>query len=81
MQPWDKERFRIPGGAPYSPNGMMTWAAANAIYRRETYDNYPAQRAIMSCVYEGLSVPDGCRPCASRRATSPRSAAPRKRAT
>ena len=39
------------------PGGMMTWAAANAIYRRETYDNYPAQRAIMSCVYEGLSVP------------------------
>ena len=57
VQPWDKERFRIPGGAPYSASGMMTWAAANAIYRRETYDNYPAQRAIMSCVYEGLSVP------------------------
>jgi 3-hydroxyacyl-CoA dehydrogenase/enoyl-CoA hydratase/3-hydroxybutyryl-CoA epimerase len=30
---------------------------ANALYRRETYDNYPAQRAIMSCVYEGLQLP------------------------
>lgn len=57
VQPWDGERFRVPGGANYSPGGMMTWAAANAIYRRETYDNYPAQRAIMSCVYEGLMVP------------------------
>ncbi len=57
QQPWDREKFRIPGGANYSPGGMMTWAAANALYRRETYDNYPAQRAIMSCVYEGLMVP------------------------
>jgi 3-hydroxyacyl-CoA dehydrogenase/enoyl-CoA hydratase/3-hydroxybutyryl-CoA epimerase len=31
--------------------------AGNAIYRRETYDNYPAARAIMSCVYEGLQLP------------------------
>ena len=57
LQPWDRDKFRIPGGANYSPGGMMTWAAANALYRRETYDNYPAQRAIMSCVYEGLMVP------------------------
>jgi len=25
----------------------MTFPAANAIYRRETYDNYPAARAIL----------------------------------
>jgi 3-hydroxyacyl-CoA dehydrogenase/enoyl-CoA hydratase/3-hydroxybutyryl-CoA epimerase len=36
---------------------MITWSVANALYRRETYDNYPAQRAIMSCVYEGLQLP------------------------
>ena len=36
---------------------MMTFPAANAIYRRETYDNYPAHRAIMQVVYEGLQVP------------------------
>jgi 3-hydroxyacyl-CoA dehydrogenase / enoyl-CoA hydratase / 3-hydroxybutyryl-CoA epimerase len=35
---------------------MMTFPAANAIYRRETYDNYPAARAIMQVVYEGLLV-------------------------
>ena len=30
---------------------------ANAIYRRETYDNYPGARAILKCVYEGLLLP------------------------
>ena len=35
----------------------MIWPPANAIYRRETYDNYPAARAIMQCVYEGLQLP------------------------
>jgi 3-hydroxyacyl-CoA dehydrogenase/enoyl-CoA hydratase/3-hydroxybutyryl-CoA epimerase len=49
--------FRLPGGAVYSKAGMMTFPAANAIYRRETYDNYPAARAIMQVVYEGLLVP------------------------
>ncbi len=31
--------------------------AANAIYRRETFDHYPAARAIMQVVYEGLLLP------------------------
>ncbi len=57
IAPWDMDGFRIPGGLVYSKAGVMMWAAGNAIYRRETYDNYPAARAIMSCVYEGLQVP------------------------
>jgi 3-hydroxyacyl-CoA dehydrogenase/enoyl-CoA hydratase/3-hydroxybutyryl-CoA epimerase len=56
-QPWDKDGFRVPGGKVWSPNGVMTFSAANAIYRRETYDNYPGARAILQCVYEGLQVP------------------------
>ena len=36
---------------------MMMFPAGNAIFRRETYDNYPAARAIMQCVYEGLQLP------------------------
>ena len=52
--PWDVEGFRLPGGPVYSKAGMMTFPAANAIYRRETYDNYPAARAILQVVYEGL---------------------------
>jgi 3-hydroxyacyl-CoA dehydrogenase / enoyl-CoA hydratase / 3-hydroxybutyryl-CoA epimerase len=35
----------------------MTFPPANAIYRRETYDNYPAARAILQVVYEGLQLP------------------------
>jgi 3-hydroxyacyl-CoA dehydrogenase/enoyl-CoA hydratase/3-hydroxybutyryl-CoA epimerase len=35
----------------------MVFTPANAIYRRETYDNYPAARAIMQVVYEGLQLP------------------------
>src|SRR5205085_12095733 len=28
-----------------------------ALYRKETFDNYPAARAVMQCVYEGLQLP------------------------
>src|SRR5712671_4405646 len=55
--PWDVDGFRLPGGQVYSRAGMMTFPAANAIYRRETFDNYPAARAIMQVVYEGLLLP------------------------
>src|SRR4051794_2516751 len=55
--PWDADGFRLPGGPVYSKAGMMTFPPANAIYRRETYDNYPAARAIMQVVYEGLQLP------------------------
>jgi 3-hydroxyacyl-CoA dehydrogenase / enoyl-CoA hydratase / 3-hydroxybutyryl-CoA epimerase len=55
--PWDVEGFRLPGGPVYSKAGMMTFPAANALYRRETYDNYPAARAILQVVYEGLQLP------------------------
>src|SRR5208282_3916255 len=37
--------------------GMMVFPPANALYRRETYDNYPAARAILQVVYEGLQLP------------------------
>ena len=56
-QPWDTDGFKLPGGPVWSKMGMMTFPAANALYRKETQDNYPAARAIMSCVFEGLQVP------------------------
>ncbi len=55
--PWDVKGFKLPGGPVYSKAGMMTFPPANAIYRRETYDNYPAARAILQVVYEGLQLP------------------------
>ncbi|HEU4659869.1 MAG TPA: 3-hydroxyacyl-CoA dehydrogenase NAD-binding domain-containing protein [Pseudolabrys sp.] len=54
---WDTDGFKLPSGPVYSKVGMMTFPPANAIYRRETYDNYPAARAIMQVVYEGLQLP------------------------
>jgi 3-hydroxyacyl-CoA dehydrogenase/enoyl-CoA hydratase/3-hydroxybutyryl-CoA epimerase len=55
--PWDLDTFRLPGGPVQSKAGMLAFTPANAIYRRETYDNYPAARAIMQVVYEGLQLP------------------------
>ena len=55
--PWDSDGFKLPGGPVYSKNGMMVFTPANALYRRETYDNYPAARAILQVVYEGLQLP------------------------
>jgi 3-hydroxyacyl-CoA dehydrogenase/enoyl-CoA hydratase/3-hydroxybutyryl-CoA epimerase len=56
-QPWDVDGFKLPGGPVWSKMGMMTFPAANALYRKETQDNYPAARAILACVFEGLQVP------------------------
>ncbi len=57
VQPWDVKGYKFPGGAVYSPAGFQLFPPANAIYRRETQDNYPGARAIMKCVYEGMLVP------------------------
>jgi len=56
-QPWDRSDFHIPGGGPYSKTGSQTFMLGNAMLRKESYGNYPAQRYIMSCVYEGLLLP------------------------
>lgn len=56
VAPWDEKGFKLPGGPVFSKTSMMTFPASNAIYRRETYDNYPAARAVMSCIYEGLQL-------------------------
>jgi 3-hydroxyacyl-CoA dehydrogenase/enoyl-CoA hydratase/3-hydroxybutyryl-CoA epimerase len=56
VQPWDRPGYKIPGGLPYSKSGLLMWMAANALYRKETFDNYDAQRAILSCVHDGLLV-------------------------
>ena len=55
--PWDDPKFKLPSGKVFSPQGMMIWPPANAIYRRETYDNYPAAKAVLSSVFEGLQLP------------------------
>ena len=56
-RPGTQKDFKAPSGRVFSPGGMMIWPPANAIYRRETYDNYPAAKAILHSVYEGLQLP------------------------
>ena len=55
-QPWDGDKFRFPGGGPYHPAGAQMFGAASPMLRKTTYGNYPAQRYILSCVYEGSQV-------------------------
>ncbi len=56
VQPWDRESFKLPSGPVYSKTGMMIWPMASALCRKDTYDNYPAARALLQAVYEGLQV-------------------------
>jgi 3-hydroxyacyl-CoA dehydrogenase / enoyl-CoA hydratase / 3-hydroxybutyryl-CoA epimerase len=54
--PWDAEGYKLPSNKVHTAAGMQIWPPASAIARRETMDNYPAVRGILSSVYEGLQV-------------------------
>ena len=56
VQPWDRKDFQLPGCTPYSAQGFQAWPVLNALYRKETYDNYEGLRAILQSAYEGLTV-------------------------
>lgn len=56
-QPWDNKKFRIPGGGPHDKGSQGVFVVGNAQLRKNTFGNYPAQKYIMSAVYEGLLVP------------------------
>lgn len=57
-QPWDKKGFKVPGGAgQFDPRFVETFMVGASLMQKETFHNYPAPQAIMSCVYEGLQVP------------------------
>jgi 3-hydroxyacyl-CoA dehydrogenase/enoyl-CoA hydratase/3-hydroxybutyryl-CoA epimerase len=56
VQPWDKKGYRVKDG-PYSPGGGMAFVGGNAMLMKQSYGNYPAQKHIMSCLYEGIQVP------------------------
>jgi len=57
VAPWDKKDFKLPGGGPYTPTGSQVFVMGNAMLRKQTYGNYPAQLNIMKAVYEGTQVP------------------------
>jgi 3-hydroxyacyl-CoA dehydrogenase/enoyl-CoA hydratase/3-hydroxybutyryl-CoA epimerase len=56
VAPWDVKGYRVKDG-PYSPSGAMAAAGGNAMVSKQTNLNYPAQRNILSCIYEGMQVP------------------------
>jgi 3-hydroxyacyl-CoA dehydrogenase/enoyl-CoA hydratase/3-hydroxybutyryl-CoA epimerase len=56
VQAFDEKGFRLPGGEVYSARGQMLWPVANAVYRKDSFDNYQARRAVLHAVYEGLLV-------------------------
>ena len=60
VQPWDRKGFKMPGfpgGQVWSPVGVQTFIGGNAMIAGKTNGVYPAPKAIMSCVYEGLQLP------------------------
>ena len=57
IQPWDRDGYKVPGGDPHSKGGGQVFTIGNATLHKQTHGNFPAQKYIMSCVYEGLQVP------------------------
>ena len=57
VKPWDAPKYRFPGGAPFHPQGFMTFVGANAQLHGRTKGLYPAARAMLSAIYEGALVP------------------------
>ena len=57
VKPWDQKGFKMPGGAPYHPQGFMTFVGASAMINGKTKGVYPAAKALLSAIYEGALVP------------------------
>jgi 3-hydroxyacyl-CoA dehydrogenase/enoyl-CoA hydratase/3-hydroxybutyryl-CoA epimerase len=53
-QPWDVRGFKIPHGGPDEVANIFM--VASAIYAEKTYGNYPAGKAILSSVHEGIKL-------------------------
>ncbi|GAB4269740.1 MAG: 3-hydroxyacyl-CoA dehydrogenase NAD-binding domain-containing protein [Pararhodobacter sp.] len=57
VKPWDKKGYKIPGGTPYSAQGFPTFVGASVMVHANTWGVYPAAKALLSAVYEGMQVP------------------------
>ncbi len=56
VAPWDVKGYKVKDG-PFTPGGAMTSVGGNAMVSKQTNLNYPAQRNILSCIFEGVQVP------------------------
>ncbi|MFN0044123.1 MAG: 3-hydroxyacyl-CoA dehydrogenase NAD-binding domain-containing protein [Alphaproteobacteria bacterium] len=55
-KPWWDKTYRQPGTPVQSPKGYDLFVTGVARLHAATRGNYPAPKAIMSCVYEGMSA-------------------------
>ncbi len=56
--PWDTKEYKVPGGVPHkSPGAGQVATMSNMMLASKTYGNFPAQKHILSCIYEGIQVP------------------------
>jgi 3-hydroxyacyl-CoA dehydrogenase/enoyl-CoA hydratase/3-hydroxybutyryl-CoA epimerase len=55
-QSWDRDDFRLPGGAPSSPKVAPALMVAPAMIRKKTQRNYPAPECIAAAMVEGAAV-------------------------
>lgn len=56
-KPWDQKGYKLPGGAPYTPQGFQMFLGASAMVHGKTWGAFPAAKALLSAVYEGALVP------------------------
>src|SRR5690606_14313398 len=56
VQPWDRKGYVMPDG-PYSETGSAGFILTPAKIMAKSYGNYPAQKNIARCVYEGFNLP------------------------
>ncbi len=54
---WDDKGYKMPGGAPYTPQGFETFLGGIVMTHGRTQGVYPAARAMLSAAYEGALVP------------------------
>jgi 3-hydroxyacyl-CoA dehydrogenase/enoyl-CoA hydratase/3-hydroxybutyryl-CoA epimerase len=55
-QPWDKKKFKFPGGGLAHPMTAQTFMGGNALLARTTKHNYPAPIAAQSAIFEGCAT-------------------------
>ncbi|CAD0187236.1 Fatty acid oxidation complex subunit alpha [Ruegeria sp. THAF57] len=57
LKPWDVKGYKMPGGAPYHPQGFMTFAGSVVMARGQTQGAFPAVDALLNAAYNGALVP------------------------
>jgi 3-hydroxyacyl-CoA dehydrogenase/enoyl-CoA hydratase/3-hydroxybutyryl-CoA epimerase len=58
VQPWDRKGAKTPVQTGYiGPQASQVFTGANAMVQQKTFHNYPAPKAILSCVFEGGQLP------------------------